>query len=31
MDWPPVLALGVVAVTLIGGGLAAFRRRDAVG
>ena len=31
MDWPPVLAVGVVAVTLIGGGLAAFRRRDVVG
>lgn len=31
MDWPPVLALTVVAVALVGGGLAAFRRRDVVG
>ncbi|MEZ0446656.1 ABC transporter permease [Cellulomonas sp. ICMP 17802] len=31
MDWPPVLALSVVAVALIGGGLAAFRRRDVLG
>jgi len=31
MDWPPVLALAVVALGLIGAGLAAFRRRDVVG
>jgi ABC-2 type transport system permease protein len=31
MDWPPVLALTVVAVALIWAGLAAFRRRDVVG
>jgi ABC-2 type transport system permease protein len=31
MDWPPVLALSVVAIALIGAGLAAFRRRDVVG
>lgn len=31
MDWPPVLVLCVVAVGLIWGGLAAFRRRDVVG
>ncbi|WP_421742359.1 ABC transporter permease [Cellulomonas sp.] len=31
MDWPPVLALVVVAVGLICVGLAAFRRRDVVG
>jgi ABC-2 type transport system permease protein len=31
MDWPPVLALSVVAVGLVLGGLAAFRRRDVVG
>lgn len=31
MDWPPVLILTVVAVGLIGIGLAAFRRRDVVG
>jgi ABC-2 type transport system permease protein len=31
MDWPPVLVLAVVAVALICGGLATFRRRDVVG
>lgn len=31
MDWPPVLALTLVAAALVAGGLAAFRRRDVVG
>ena len=31
MDWPPVLVLSLVAIALIVGGHAAFRRRDVVG